>query len=89
MFCNCGLRLVQKWLTLSMYKMTLKKKFKKQKKLKKAEKISRNESKTYVMDLLSNFCPIRDHIFKTFFLKLDIYFLEIGVNCVTNCAMPP
>ena len=40
-----------------VYKITLKKKFKKQKKITKAEKILRNESETNIMDLLSHFPP--------------------------------
>ena len=59
---NLGKTVFQLWLQIgqnmanSVYKMTLKKKFKKQNK-KKTEKILRKESKTNIMDLLGHFSP--------------------------------
>ena len=70
---NLGKTVLQLWSQIgqtvnnSVYKMTLKNKFKKKKKTKKKEKILRNESETSIIDLFSDFLPNQRPHFKNSF----------------------
>ena len=75
--CNCGLRLVRKWLTLSL--KWLWKKSSKNKKQKKTEKILRNESKNQYYGLIKSFFAQSETTFlKQFFLNFNFLFSVLG-----------
>ena len=62
----------------SVYKMILKKKFKKQNITKKLKKYCVTKVKLILWTYSVIFCPIRDHIFKTVFPKIIFLFSVLG-----------